>query len=121
MRQFTCYVPRYEWLLLFAKDAFRITSRNVDDLWRIPPEANVHPAPFPLALANRVMGTTLEGTVLDPFMGSGTTLRAAKNYGRRCIGIEISERYCEIAAQRLAQQVLDFGTPEPVTTETTLL
>lgn len=69
-----------------------------------------HPTQKPL----RVISWSLEqgdasGTVLDPFAGSGTVLRAAKNWGLPSVGIEINERYCELAAQRLSQSVLDFG------------
>ena len=64
-----------------------------------------HPARFPVGLPMIIL-LSWQGLVLDPYMGSGTTLRAAKDLGRRAIGIEIVERYCEIAAKRLAQEVL---------------
>lgn len=106
-RQLTYFVPAHEYVYLIAKPAFRLATRSVDDVWRIPFETNTeHPAPFPLALARTAVGATNASMVLDPFMGSGTTLRAAKDHGRKAIGIELSERYCEIAARRMGQEVL---------------
>jgi site-specific DNA-methyltransferase (adenine-specific) len=71
-------------------------------------ERNGHPCPKPLSAWAWLVGKVSQPgeTILDPFMGSGTTLRAAKDLGRRAIGIEIEERYCEIAAKRLAQEVM---------------
>lgn len=109
-RNLTHYVPSYEWILILAKPEFRLTTRTVDDVWRIPFETGGdHPAPFPLKLARTAIASTQARTVLDPFMGSGTTLRAAKDCGRRAIGIDIEERFCEMAALRMSQEVLDFG------------
>ena len=72
------------------------------------PGVNGHPCPKPLKAWSWLLAkASTEGeTILDPFMGSGTTLRAAKDLGRLAIGIEIEEEYCEIAAKRMAQGVL---------------
>lgn len=66
----------------------------------------VHPNEKPESLLGYIISRHTAQTILDPFMGSGTTLRAAKDLGRKAIGIEIEEKYCEIAVKRLAQGVL---------------
>lgn len=112
----THLMPLHEWIMLFAKPEFRFSkaTSTVGDVWRVHHQGAGrpnHPAPFPLALAAqavRILGESSPGPILEPFAGSGTTLRAAKDEGRAAIGIELDERYCEMAAERLAQDTL-FG------------
>lgn len=70
------------------------------------PEVGDYPCPKPLPLLKRLLLQAKASSVCDPFMGSGTTVVAAHHLGIRAIGIEVEERYCEIAAKRLAQGVL---------------
>lgn len=74
-------------------------------------ERRVHPTQKPISLMAWIINTRTQhgDLILDPYMGGGSTLRAAKDCGRRAIGIEIEERYCEVAAHRLSQEVLDLG------------
>ncbi|MBU0517289.1 MAG: site-specific DNA-methyltransferase, partial [Proteobacteria bacterium] len=71
------YLPTHEWIMVLAKPNFRLRDKSASgagDVWYIPQEANTaHPAPFPLSLAIRAIETTSCKTILDPFMGSGTT------------------------------------------------
>ena len=115
-------LPSYEYIELFSKGNKKIqhsgeTDLNKDNfiewtngLWKIPPQTQSvqHPAPFPLNLAKRIiqMNTYVGDTVLDCFNGVGSTCVSAKQLKRNFIGIEISERYCQIARERLRQNIL---------------
>lgn len=91
--------------LRFAPRVFRYRAVSVDG-------GKVHPTQKPEALMSWCLRFLPKGVgvILDPFMGSGTTLRAVKDWGRSAIGIEREERYCEIAAKRLSQETL-FTAP----------
>ena len=81
----------------------------VTNVWRVQPTVpNGHPAPFPVELASRAiwLSTWPGEVVLGPFARTGSILVAARVLGRRAICIEVSERYCELAARRLAQGAL---------------
>ena len=70
------------------------------------PGTNLHPTQKPVDLMRWVVGKTTAPTILDPYAGSGSTLVAAKSLNRKAIGVECVERYCEVAAKRLSQEVL---------------
>lgn len=100
------FLPTYEVIYLIAKPDFKLAPKaNAQgDIWEIPQARdNRHPAPFPVELAQRCIDATIDGVVLDPFMGSGTTAIAAEVLGREWIGIEISKKYCKMAEKRLKE------------------
>ena len=94
-------------------DTFRINGGASVGFMRGKDELE-HTCPKPLNVMNWAVArfSLPSDTVIDPFMGSGTTLVAAKQLGRKAIGIELEEKYCEIAVRRLAQEVMDFGGSE---------
>lgn len=100
---------QWEAIAFYPGPEHRFTRRPIDII-RVPclsPSELVHPNEKPPEIWTTILNSH-EGTILDPFMGSGTTLRAAKDLGRKAIGIEICEKYCEIAARRLSQEVFDL-------------
>jgi len=98
------FLPTYEVIYLITKPQFKLAQKaNAHgDIWEFGQEyKNKHPAPFPVALIERIISSTNAELILDPFMGSGTTAIAAKKLGRNFIGIDISPEYCEMALQRV--------------------
>ncbi len=87
-----------------------VSRRKIDVhlQWGSPPpvDSEDHPCPRRLQHLQYLVGKWAEGTVLDPLMGSGTTLVAAKQAGLKCIGIEIEAKFCRVAVRRLRQEML---------------
>lgn len=112
------YMPVCEWIVLCAKPDFSLRHKSasaVGDVWRIRPSADPdHPASFPLDLPYRAIETSGAESVIDPFMGSGTTGVACAKLGRKFIGIELESKYFDLACRRIEaeyRQPALFSTP----------
>lgn len=99
-----------------AKHHVSAKGKRWGDVWRdsspglaFQRKLRNHPNEKPVSLMVRLLGLVADGLVADPFAGSGSTLVAAKQLGRRAIGIEVEERWCEVAAQRCSQEVLGLS------------
>jgi len=100
------FLPTYEVIYLIAKPKFRLKPKAnaCGDVWEFTQESkNKHPAPFPVALIERIIASTQAKVVLDPFMGSGTTAIAAKTLRKKYIGFELSPEYCTMAEERIKE------------------
>lgn len=103
---------QWEAVAFYPGENHRFTKRPIDIIraMRVHPERLLHPNEKPISAIIPLITCHAADTILDPFMGSGTTLVAAKQLGRKAIGIEIEEKYVKIAIERLRQGVLDFTT-----------
>ncbi len=99
---------RYEQCALFMHAGFAIRNRSLPDIWPVflpHRKPTGHKSEKPVELIERIITESGSGDlILDPFLGSGTTAVAAKRLGKRCIGIEIEERWCEVAARRVDRE-----------------
>ncbi len=90
--------------------SFRLADRMMSDVFAHGGrKATAHPAERDRTAWGKFLRLVPGDTILDPFLGSGTTLLVARDFGRKAIGVERDERYCELAARRLNQGVLDLG------------
>lgn len=98
------FLPTYEVIYLIPKPKFKLAPKAnaYGDVWEFTQEMNNdHPAPFPVALIERIISSTTADIILDPFSGSGTTAIVAMGLNRKFIGIELSSQYCQISEQRI--------------------
>jgi len=100
------YGRQWEACLFYAKDGHEFTSRPVDVIHCPRTGNNLHPTEKPTELIKELLKHNKGNLILDPFLGSGTTAVAAKQLGRKCIGIELEQKYLDIAVDRLRQGVL---------------
>ncbi len=97
---------QWEAICFYPQDQHEFIFRIPDVIMSKRTGNEEHPTQKPTAVFSTIIQANVGNLILDPYMGSGTTLRAAKDLGRRAIGIEIEEKYCEIAANRCRQEVL---------------
>jgi modification methylase len=98
------FLPTYEVIYLIPKPQFKLAPKAnaVGDVWEFTQEMNnEHPAPFPVALIDRIISSTTAQLILDPFSGSGTTAVTAMGLSRHFIGIELSPDYCKSSEERI--------------------
>jgi len=100
---------RYRHESIYVTAGFVRTSDAAVSILTAWPDQTDHIHAKPLGLMTALAAAAPPGVIADPFAGSGTTLVAASNLGRKAIGVELEERYCELLASRLSQGVLDFG------------
>lgn len=100
----------YVWGTGFLKSSPPLRSVIRTDEHRPTEVQNIgHPTPKPIGLMELLISRCPDGVIADPFAGSGATLIAARNLGRKVIGVELEEKYCELIANRLGQGVFQFG------------
>jgi len=110
------FKPAHELVMEFTNGVTEYQAQNGQNVLRVPrvhASEKEHGAQKPVALLSKILQVACPAgeTVIDPFMGSGSTIDAARDLGYRAIGIDLSERNCEIAARRLSQQLLPFAAP----------